>query len=495
MRVIKHIGNKKIKSNIVSSLEEGKKEIRVKEDNIKSYLKRNGNYIRKNKDDDKFTFINTTKYKSVFEEWIDYSDYAYTNCGKNSRERECIIIDCDDSDFGFKTNSLLNKTPIIYNYQRTKENGHSQTAIFIDKVYVRNPSFKRKVVCQSEIFSSKQWNYIIKYEDFIRKQEIFCSPKTNEKTLIDVNRLYLTTVKLLNANFNGDLGFTGYCCQNPYSNADNGSVTWIDMNHKYSLADIFCIALEHTVNKTLNQVRKAHAHNNRTVTKELKEYYEVIEEEQILVKEQLSNISKNITDAYKNSIDGAIFKFIADLKSYTYRCGKKLTYQYAMVSILKRKDITKDYDYLSIEEHVLNSVDYINEHFNPSLSTYTDTQRNLSDTVRKVESLKKWFEIKSLLRKGYSHKEIAKRLDISTKTVQRLSKKTYEDFDVESLKESLAHIKKYRDLYRFLIRTVEKNQVNENTDIQNTTESKDSYSDNKEYDLDIKDLVSCILAG
>lgn len=494
MRIIKHISEKrKLYSNEVTSVEEGKKEIKIKENNIKFYLRRNGNYVRRNKNDEKFMFVNTNDYDSIFEEWTDYCDYAYTSCGKNSKEREVIIVDCDDEDYGKKTLELFNETPITLNYQRIKKNGHSQTAIFIEKVFVKNPSLNRRTTCQSDIFTEEQWNFVTTYEQFLRSQEIVCSKYINNKTLIDVNRLYLSTVKLLNANFNGDLGFTGYCCQNPYSNADEGTTTWFNKDHKYKLGELFCLTLEHTVSRTLKVVRSK---KNNTKTNTNKPYYEIIGEEKKEVNEELSKISKQINEAYKNSIDGAIFKYITELKNFTYRKGNKLTVKYALKAILNRKDITKDYAYTDIEEHVSNSVDYINKHFNPSLAGYTDKQRILSNSVRKVESLKTWFDIKRLKNKGYTHKQISLELGISTKTVQRLIKKEYEDFDIESLKENLSSIKKYRDYFEFLIRTVEKKLCcTESVGDKFIYNNKCPPTNINVEDDYINELVSCILAS
>ena len=95
--------------------------------------------------------------------------------------------------------------------------------------------------------------------------------------------------------------------------------------------------------------------------------------------------------------------------------------------------------------------------------TFTKEQKELGTKVRKVESLKKWFDIQALLNKGFTHKEIAKELGICTKTIQRLSKLTINDFDIEGLEESLCGITKYKDLYETLINTV-KNVAYNNTE-------------------------------
>lgn len=451
--VSKQVGKKTFHAKKVSSVDEGKSIIKSKINNCKSYLKSNGNHIRKNKADPKFIYVDTSKYNKLVDEWIDYSDYAYTSCGLNSLQREVIIIDCDDVDYGKKTLEEINKTNIVYNYQRTKPNGHSQLGIYIEKIFVRHArSFKRNVLAQNEIFTKEEWEYVQNFADFLKKESVVVSPKINDDTLIDVNRLYLTTVRLLNNNMNGDLGFTGYCCQNPYSSADEGNTVWYNKEHSYKIGELFVLSLKNTVNKIFDF--KKRNYSSSTYSGNVTESDFIIEENLDDVDSTLSLLAERFETAYQKSIDGAIFKFVAGVKNFCYRNKKQLTYSYALKSIFQRKDITKDYDYNSIVEHVLNCVDYINEHFDPKKMTFTKEQKELGTKVRKVESLKKWFDIQALLNKGLTHKEIAKELGICTKTIQRLSKLTINDFDIEGLEESLCGITKYKDLYKTLINTV-----------------------------------------
>lgn len=456
--VSKMVWGKCFSAKNVSDVALGKQLVNRKVNGVKSYLKCNGNYVRKNKEDSSFKFVNTSKYQSVVDEWQDYFSYAYTSSGLNSLDREVVIIDNDGNDFGVSTLNLLDKTPIIYNYQRIKPNGHSQTAILIDKIRIKHSvTMKRHVERQSYIFKENEWNFVKKWGSFLKKNEIICSKKINENTLIDINRLYIITVRLLNNNFSGDLGFTGYCMQNPYSLSDGGITTWYNDEHRYSLGTLFCLALQHAINKNFDfSKRKTNCiggfSNSST------DYIIVEHEDEGKVNEMLVNLSTKMQTAYAKSIDCKIFKFVGSLKNFTFRKGKKLSYAYAITSILGRTDITGDYDVASIFEHTKNSLDYINKHHNPMLMGYTKEQIELSNKVKKVKCLRKWFAINALKEQGINNVQISKKLGIPRSTVIRLGKLTFDDFDVESLKESLCCIKKYQDLYAFLIKVIEHNQ-------------------------------------
>lgn len=474
--ISKKVGKQTFKEENVTDISFGKWLINQKINNRNNHLKSNGNWIRRNKNDLSFHYIDTTKPKwfTVVDEWKSYSDYAYTSSGLNSLQRECLIIDDDGNSFGQETLNAINKTPIIINYQRVKPNGHSQTGILIYPIHVRHAkTLHRNVVNQMQVFTSNEWKYVKTWSKFLKKEEIICSKKINKKTLIDMNKLYLTTVRLLNNNFCGDLGFTGFCQQNPFSIADEGKTTWFDETHRYRLGTIFCILLEHTINKTFEFKKKSSS--PRTFGNSSIDYIIVENKEEIeQINNKLITLSVQFNENYRKSIDGAIFKYIAEVKQYCYRKNKELTTKYALKCILNRSDITKDYSFKDIVEHTTHCVDYINSHFNPKLIGYTIEQRRLGSMIKKVNSLKKWFDIKALKEMGLTNITIAKNLGINEKTVRRLLNKTVEDFDIDSLIDSVSSIKKYRDLYMFLIETVMKlkysdvrvNEMNEDERLQ-----------------------------
>lgn len=469
------VGKRTYSAKDVETVEEGKREISKKLNNQKKYLKGNGNWVRVNKEDSSFSFVNTTQYNSLLEEWRDYYEYAYTSCGLNVLEREMAIIDCDDSDFGEKMVSLINKTPIIFNYVRRKPNGHSQIGIFLKKVVVRNRSFKRRTVCQSEVFTSEEWEFAKTFIEFLQK-DIILSPKINENTIIDVNRLYLTTVRLLNNNFNGDLGFTGFCCQNAYSNADGATTEWMDKEHCYSLGSLFCTSLKYALDKEFNFKKKSapksaglHTQND----------YIIVEKENVdNMKKSLAKLSKKFDTAFRKSIDFAIFEFVCGLKSYCYRNKiKTLSYEFALKSIKERKDITKDYDECSIEQHTINAVDYVNEHFNPKKNGLSREQKMLGKYVKKAESLLNWLDVMGLKEGGLSRKEIAKKTNLCERQVQRLSHKTIEDFDIEAIEKSIKNIKKYQDLYGHALQEAKKMLTAEESEEKPSKEKRMSVAD------------------
>ena len=444
-----------------SSAEEGKKIVNEKINKQIKWRRQNGNHVRKDKASLKFDFIKTSGvYRSLVDEWKDLDGYAYTSCGLNSCEREVVIIDCDGTDFGKSTLDKLGKTEIIPNYQRIKENGHSQTGIFIDRIYVKTwEKFVRKTVHQSEVFTDEQWKFVSAWEDFLRRESILCSPKMNESTLVDVNRLYLTTVRLLNNNFSGDLGFTGYCCQNPYSYADGAENVWFDHSHKYSLGELFTISLKVAVNKIFDFKKKKRSNSSVPSTTRSDSDY-IVEENKGYIAKKLNKLSNKFETAYQKSIDGAIYRFLCGVKNYCFRNDRRFTYSYAMACIADRKDITKDYDWPSIQEHVENCVEHINENFDPKKMGWSKEQKELGRAVQSIESLRKWMNIVPMKAKGMTNRAIAERLGISTKTVQNLLKKTIEDFDVDKLSEAVKGIGKYKDLYLFLVGLLQNKREN-----------------------------------
>jgi len=158
-------------------------------ENQRGCFRTNFNQIRYDKNS-KFSRVSTKHFNSLIEEMKFYSDKEYICAGLNSHEREVVIIDCDSDDFGAKTFSLLKRYNIIPHFIKTKSNGHSQFFFFIEKYYI-----------------SKGW---------------FDGPETNRKYHEDYykdNHLkWKRLIKMMNVLFNGDIGFTGYNCQNPFCN-------------------------------------------------------------------------------------------------------------------------------------------------------------------------------------------------------------------------------------------------------------------------------------
>lgn len=140
----------------------------------------------------------TEDYVNLIDFLRDIKDREYTCSGLNSFERELLIIDCDDQDYGEKTRQLLTKYGIQWDYQKIKSsNGHSQTGIFLsEKVYLYD--------CK--------WDY--RYHCLVENHH----EAEHEK--------YKRVYNYLNFIGNGDLMYTGYNCQNPMFESEKTHTVW-----------------------------------------------------------------------------------------------------------------------------------------------------------------------------------------------------------------------------------------------------------------------------
>ena len=479
------IKNKTYHSSKVSSVIDGLNECEQKRRNqinyLKAKVKKNGMYIRKDKTS-AFEPIVTNDFLYLRDCWKDYADWTYTASGLNVKQREVVIIDCDDTDFGKKMLELIEESNIKFNYIRVKPNGHAQIGIFIDRVDVRTRNLERNTRKQSEsnLFTAEQWDYIKTYwSSFLEETHISLSKYVNDDCVIDINRLYLTVVQLLNLNMNGDLCYTGYCCQNAYSTTDGATVTWYDEFHKYTIGELFVESLKYSVNKNLKIKRERKAYERKEHKSLIDDYsVETIEvEDKVIEQSVIQELTKKITDAYRNSIDHSIFEKVAYCKKVCYKKNVPLTFEYAIKSIKNEgKSLTKDYTDIDITNHVMNSVEYINEFFDIEKAGFNDCERRISLVVRDVQSLQKWVEIKNLKEQGLTQTKIATELGINTKTVYRLLKKSFEDWKVEELLMELPKVEKYKEEYEFLLSLVNNTEVEEkvdtNTIIERLTETK-----------------------
>lgn len=137
-------------------------------------------------------------YTSLEKFFKDIHNLEYTCAGLNSYEREVLIIDCDDTDYGKGTREKLEKYGIEWDYQKIKSsNGHSQTGIWLDKPVM--------------IYSS--------YYDGAEGRVV-------EEHYPEVHDMYKRVYNYLNFIANGDLMYTGFNCQNPYFEAEYTHTEW-----------------------------------------------------------------------------------------------------------------------------------------------------------------------------------------------------------------------------------------------------------------------------
>lgn len=189
-------------------------------------------------------------YEHLIDFFKDIKDREYTCAGLNSFEREVLIIDCDDTDYGESTRKLLEENGIQWDYQKIKNtNGHSQTGIFLsEKVYLYD--------CQ--------WNY-----------GAHCYIENHHE---QVHEMYKRVYNYLNFIANGDLMYTGYNCQNPMFESKNTHTVWNEGVEHHTLAwwdtKLSKIVSEE---KFLEAHKAAYASKKKPVRKRVDEALEEIE--------------------------------------------------------------------------------------------------------------------------------------------------------------------------------------------------------------------------
>ena len=169
--------------------------------NRQSYENRQGafriyfNLVKKSKES-KPTHKSTKEFKYLIDEMKYYKDMEYICAGLNSFERELVIIANDDNDFGYETFQILKHYNLIPHAMKVKPNGHSQFFFFIEKFYIGKGWFDK--------------TNNTKYKEEYYEENYYKWKKLTH---------------LINIICNGDIGYTGYNCQNPFY--ENGDTTFI----------------------------------------------------------------------------------------------------------------------------------------------------------------------------------------------------------------------------------------------------------------------------
>lgn len=179
--------------------------------NQQGYFRLCYNQVRKDKSTTKFIKVKSIDYNSLLEEMYEYRDNEYICAGLNSFEREVVVIDNDDETFGQSTLNSLKKLGLVPHCQKVKPNGHSQTYFFIEKYQIGAAGFQ----------NGKYW----------------------EKDNFENHEKWKRLTKMINYLFDGDLGFTGYNCQNPlYNNAK--VVSYKNITQKYTFDELYNFCLD-----------------------------------------------------------------------------------------------------------------------------------------------------------------------------------------------------------------------------------------------------------
>lgn len=224
-----------------------------------SYEKQRGffrmcfNQVRENKES-KYKKVDTRKFQNLIEEMIHYEHMEYICAGLNSFEREVVVIDCDDEDRGKKTLELLMKAHLEPHLMKVKSNGHSQFYFFIKKFYIGEAGYKDNKYYENDFYNEHhQWKWL--------------------------NRM-------MNVLFNGDIGYTGYNCQNPFFK-DAEVYEFRSLNNLYTV-DFLCRRINHllsqpeiinNINETIHRFYSERKQTKNT-KKEIMKHIHFLDEEE-----------------------------------------------------------------------------------------------------------------------------------------------------------------------------------------------------------------------
>ena len=191
------------------------------------------NQVRENKEA-RYKKKETKEFNSLIDEMKYYSDMEYICAGLNSFEREVVVIDCDSEDFGRSTFEELKKYNLIPHAIKTKPNGHSQFFFFVEKYYI-----------------GRGW--------FDKYNNLTCYHETHYE---GNHYVWRRLTKLMNVLFQGDIGYTGYNCQNPFFK--DGDITYIKpIKEKYNVKELFDFLSQLIRDENISE----------NITKTIEEYY------------------------------------------------------------------------------------------------------------------------------------------------------------------------------------------------------------------------------
>ena len=240
-------------------------------ENQRGYFRKCFNQVRKNKTS-KYKKVCTKEFKSLIEEMKYYSNMEYICAGLNSFERECVIVDCDDTDRGKKSFELMKKKKLLPHFIKIKPNGHSQFFFFIQKFYIGTAWFENGVYHET---------------DYTEDHERWKS----------LNRI-------MNIMFNGDVGYTGYNCQNPYF--ENGEVIAVRSMKELYTVDFLLSRLSHycsdpasldEINATIRKYYDERTSDLQKIKKELKKIHFLDEElAELLRQESREELKKKLKE-------------------------------------------------------------------------------------------------------------------------------------------------------------------------------------------------------
>ena len=353
------------------------------------------NQVRKDKSTTKFKKVKTSGYDSLLQEMYEYKDNEYICAGLNSFEREVVVVDNDDESFGKTTMNSLNALGLVPHCQKVKSNGHSQTYFFIEKYRIGSAGFMDGKYYENDFFEShEKWKRL---------------------------------TKMMNYLFDGDLGYTGYNCQNPLY-VDANVTSYRNISKLYTFDELYNFCLEKMSDvdnldeflKKMTKISKKDKHS----TKNDKEYeiiyiYKDKEDKQSIQIKPFNNNKVNFSNIdIEATMDNAITEqekyinqriFISCCKTCKsfYQNGKLSYENLDYISRTCYKDFTEvdfavDYTCQCLIDRIRNDVRQII--YNNMIGKmdwnkvgYTDKQRELSLKIRRNKKYERIQKIEKIL--------------------------------------------------------------------------------------------------
>ena len=454
------------------------------------------NLVKKSKDS-KPTHKNTTQFKCLIDEMKYYKDMEYICTGLNSFERELVIIDCDGTDFGYRTFQILKQYNLIPHAMKVKPNGHSQFFLFIEKYEIGKGWFDKST-------GRKKYKEVYYEENYYKWKKL---------------------THLINIICNGDIGFTGYNCQNPFY--ENGDTTFIRPLDELYTVDFLLDKMEEIAKDPdmANYITETHEnfYKNRSVKKnkekvitkihfkdeelailkqiksneELKNKLNLIKQNRLLNNEPTDNLEESIAELHTDYINKRIFVLVSQVcKSFKMR--NKLHDEDMYEEIINTCIHNWNYqDYADgyTDSQLLGRITYdvneiIRKDMNDSMEWnkvgYTKIQREHSLKTRRISMTDKRKKVYKLLNnnaKSYSKLSFHKIASLLTEEYkntynENISLSTVKNYLYMKFKNNILLLKKY--IHKLI----------------NRAENNNCYSYNNKLIKDIKkyenDIVECL---
>ena len=425
------------------------------------------NQVRSDKTS-KYHKVDTRHYNSLIDEMKDQHDMEYICAGLNSHEREVIIVDCDDTDYGKTTFELLKRFNIIPHCYKVKPNGHSQFFFFIEKINISRGYFTGSKRTKNSVYHEEHF-----YEQHCKWKRI---------------------IKLMNVLFNGDIGFTGYNCQNPFY--DNADTTWVKPLDELYNVDQLLYYLENHIQKTDIQeyitetIKRYYNNRKKKSLEEIKEkiIYHFEDEEQSALraiedetelKNQIAKLCEEkhlkgldlineIIKLQDNSINKRIFVLVSQVcKSFWKRnlLHDENKFDEIVFTALKHwnyQDTADGYTYSELLNRIQYDVREIIEKDSQNIMLwnkvgYTKLQRNESLRSRRIKMNDKRSRVYKLLKKNSKYYSQLSLNHISQLLSEQYYKLYNENISTNTIKNYL--LMKFKNNLLYLRRYLIKNKL------------------------------------